>query len=367
MGNHFQKGLMWNSVWFESQTITQLQQPPFLPTGKAEETLNQQVLDFLHQWYDGNQHIELQTSGSTGKPKIIRVEKHQMVQSALMTGKYFGLQSGNTALLCLSPEFIAGKMMIVRAIVLGLNLIIQPLDALITAQTPVTFDFAAMVPLQVARLLRENLAIFQHIRTLIIGGSSLSAPIETALQSVSTQCWHTYAMTETVSHVAVRPINGPNKTSWFTPLEGISIFLNPAGCLCIDAPSIAAETIETNDLAEMDQGKFKILGRTDDVVISAGYKINLAQTEQKLGTVISQPFFLTSENHDESGQILVLFVEDKPSANSLHELSQKIDSVLHSAEKPRKIIQMPHFEYLGSGKISKHGTRLKHASDTFRL
>jgi len=364
MVNHIQRGLMWNSVWFEAQTITQLQQPPFITTGKSEETYNQQVLDFLHQWYDANHHIVLQTSGSTGKPKVIRVEKQQMVQSALMTGKHFGLQSGNTALLCLSPEFIAGKMMIVRAIVLGLNLMTQPFDALITAETPVIIDFAAMVPLQVARMLRENPLSFQHIRTLIIGGSSISTPIETALQSVSTQCWHTYAMTETISHVAVRPINGPDKTSWFTPLEGITIFLNPSGCLCIDAPSIVSETIETNDLAELEQGKFRILGRTDDVIISAGYKINLAQTEQKLGKVISQPFFLTSENHDESGQILVLFVEDNPSANYLHELSQKIESVLQAFEKPRKIIQMPHFEYLGSGKINKHGTRLKYESDT---
>ena len=88
------------------------------------EIENESVRDFLIEWFSDSPTVNLHTSGSTGKPKLIVAEKSRMIASARMTLDYLKLKNGDTALLCLSVNYIAGKMMIVRAIVGGLNLLI---------------------------------------------------------------------------------------------------------------------------------------------------------------------------------------------------------------------------------------------------
>ncbi|MBW6497827.1 MAG: AMP-binding protein, partial [Bacteroidales bacterium] len=176
----------------------------------TKNALNEKLFAFLQEWLNKDPRITLKTSGSTGTPKLMRIEKLRMLRSAQMTGQFFSLKPGMKALLCLSPEFIAGKMMVVRAMELGLDLITTNLEANPLNGLNQTVDFAAMVPLQVAHALRQQPEKFDLVKTLIIGGAALPIGIEDDLQNVPTACWHTYAMTETLSHVALRPVNGPN-------------------------------------------------------------------------------------------------------------------------------------------------------------
>ena len=78
---------------------------------------------FLEEWNNPSEFVEVKTSGSTGEPKRMMVEKRRMLNSARITCDFLGLHEGDTALLCMSTDYIAGKMMVVRSIERGLKLI----------------------------------------------------------------------------------------------------------------------------------------------------------------------------------------------------------------------------------------------------
>ena len=320
------------------------------------DPLLEKLRAFLREWLDENSQITLKTSGSTGPPKLIRIEKVRMIASARMTGDFFGLMPGMKALLCLSPDFIAGKMMIVRAMLLGLDLITASVEANPLKDLAQPIHFTAMVPLQVAGVLQHNPEKFSLTGSLIIGGGPLPPSLEEALQAVSTRCWHTYAMTETLSHVALRPINGPRRSEWFSPMEGVSLALDTRGCLVVDAPAVAPEKVITNDMAELDGQAFRILGRIDDVIISAGHKLHPALIEQKIGQLITTPFFLAAEPHPQAGQQLVLCIEGDFNEKDTSALMDQLKAILQPHELPRRILSIPRFKYLESGKIDRRGS-----------
>lgn len=311
---------------------------------------------FLSNWFNEETTLKLQTSGTTGPPKEIIVEKSKMVASARMTGDFFNLKEGDTALLCLSPDFVAGKMMIVRAIELKLNLLISDDFGYPSDGINQKVNFAAMVPLQVSNILKYDPKELQIVDKLIIGGSGISSNLENRLQGVKTNCWHTYAMTETLSHVALRKINGPDKSDWFQPLPDVSILLDERDCIVIDAPKLSIEKIATNDIAILNGNKFKVLGRYDDVIISAGNKLHPALIEKKLEQILSVPYFIGAEEHPEADQNLVLFVEGNASEFNLEHLKTKMEALLSKGEIPRKVVFKKEFKYIESGKIDKAKT-----------
>lgn len=324
---------------------------------KNEVSVRAKLFSFICDWFNDQPTLKLQTSGTTGAPKEITVEKSKMQESARMTGDFFYLKEGDTALLCLSPDFVAGKMMIVRAIELKLNLIVSddfghPLDGINQK-----VNFAAMVPLQVSNIFKKDPNQFQIIDILIIGGSGISSNLENQLQGVKTRCWHTYAMTETLSHVALRKINGSGKSEWFQPLPGVSISIDERDCIIIDAPKLSDERIFTNDIATLNGNKFKVLGRIDDVIISAGNKLHPALIEMKLESILPAPYFIGAEEHPEAGKNLVLFIEGSGKEVDLNDLQAQFAKVLPRMEIPRKIVFKKEFKYLESGKIDRAKTK----------
>ena len=170
---------------------------------KTKASYNCDIGSFLKQWLDQSKTITLNTSGSTGVPKTITMQKQAMVNSAIATGVYFNLKPKQRALLCLPAHYIAGKMMLVRAIVLGLELdSIEPksnLEIDINKQ----YQFTAMVPMQ----LEKNINKLNNIKTLIVGGAKVSSVLQSNLQTLKTAIFETYGMTETVSHIAVKQLN----------------------------------------------------------------------------------------------------------------------------------------------------------------
>ncbi len=109
---------------------------------------------FVAEWHNDDPCVVVHTSGSTGAPKPLMVEKRRMEASARITCHFLGLRRGDTALLCLPLDYIAGKMMVVRAITCGLNLIRVEPSGHPLAQVDAPIDFAAMVPMQVANSLK---------------------------------------------------------------------------------------------------------------------------------------------------------------------------------------------------------------------
>ena len=295
------------------------------------------VNDFLQEWNSPSETLLVHTSGSTGKPKPMWVEKQRMLNSAHITCDFLGLRPGDSALLCMSLDYIAGKMMVVRSIERKLRLFSvkpsgHPLsDESLAKMVEMDFDFVAMVPMQVYNTLqvpqeRERLSRIKH---LIIGGGAIDDALAEELRSLPGAVWSTYGMTETLSHIALRRLNGEEANEWYQPFDSVGVSLNSDGCLVIDAPLVCSEPLVTNDIAEIKQQEtsshssdassslktssphvlFRIRGRKDNVICSGGIKIQIEEVENLLRQHLDAPFLLAKKKDEKFGEIAVLVTE----------------------------------------------------------
>ena len=279
--------------------------------------------DFLSEWNNGSDRVLVHTSGSTGKPKPMMVEKKRMLNSARITCDFLGLNPGDSALLCMSLDYIAGKMVVVRSIERHLHLISVPPSGHPLKDVDEEITFAAMVPMQVYNTLQvpEERERLSRIRHLIIGGGAIDAALEQELQALSGNIaiWSTYGMTETLSHIALRRINGDESSEWYQPFDSVHISQTEEGCLVIDAPQVCAETLVTNDIVEIEpyiynkveKLRFRIKGRKDNVICSGGIKIQIEEVETLLKPHLEKPFMLAKKKDGKFGEIAVLLTEDE--------------------------------------------------------
>ena len=279
--------------------------------------------DFLSEWNNGSDRVLVHTSGSTGKPKPMMVEKKRMLNSARITCDFLGLKPGDSALLCMSLDYIAGKMVVVRSIERHLHLISVSPSGHPLKDVDEEITFAAMVPMQVYNTLQvpEERERLTHIRHLIIGGGAIDASLEKELQSLpgDIAIWSTYGMTETLSHIALRRINGDESSEWYQPFDSVHISQTEEGCLVIDAPQVCAETLVTNDIVEIEpyiynkveKLRFRIKGRKDNVICSGGIKIQIEEVETLLKPHLEKPFMLAKKKDGKFGEIAVLLTEDE--------------------------------------------------------
>ena len=267
--------------------------------------------EFLALWHNDSPLMEVHTSGSTGKPKTIWVEKNRMRASARMTCNFLSLRSGDTALLCLPLDYIAGKMMVVRAQERRLRLFSVPPsshplspESLRSAGSPQHIDLAAMVPLQAWNTLQcpaERQALCS-IRHLIVGGGAISAPLERELRTLPVHVWSSYGMTETLSHIALRPIG----EEAYTPLPGILLSQDVEGCLVVNAPELCPQPLVTNDIVHfVGENRFVVLGRRDNVICSGGIKVQIEEVEAWLQGLGIDWVTVTSRPDDRLGQAVV--------------------------------------------------------------
>lgn len=278
--------------------------------------------DFLAEWNNSNDTVLVHTSGSTGAPKPMRVEKRRMEASARITCDFLGLKPGNTALLCLPLDYIAGKMMVVRALTRNLQLISIETTGHPCLAMPDGIDFAAMTPMQVYNSLQTNdeRQRLMSIRHLIIGGGAVNDKLAAELRTFPNNVWSTYGMTETLSHIALRRISGSSATDWYTPFSTVRVSLNADGCLVIDAPEVCANTLVTNDLAEISaDGRFRIIGRRDNVICSGGIKIQIEEVERELAKLTDIPLIITKIPDERLGECVVLLTES-PDTDSLRSI-----------------------------------------------
>ncbi|WP_405397912.1 AMP-binding protein [Maribacter sp. Asnod2-G09] len=320
---------------------------------KEGEEFEKHIGEFLLDWIDDSPTISVQTSGSTGAPKTIVLKKVQMENSALATGSYFNLSPKSSALLCLPANYIAGKMMLVRAMVLGLDIhFVEPTSNPLE-NSKRSFDFGAMVPLQVANSLPE----LSLLHKLIIGGAPISASLRKEIKVITNASYETYGMTETITHIAVKPLNnGVVDEAPFSILPDVEISKDDRGCLVINAPKISDETVVTNDVIELvSETEFKWLGRFDNVINSGGIKLSPEQIEAKLSNIFDQAFFITSLPDAKLGEQLVLVIEGTVNEN---DVLKKVTSIplLSKYEVPRQIKTIPVFLRTDSGKVKRKET-----------
>lgn len=325
---------------------------------KEGEAFEEQIGSFILDWLKPSSYVEVKTSGSTGTPKKIRIKKEHMINSATATSKFFDLPANTTALLCLPATYIAGKMMLVRAMVLGWQIDTVPPSSNPLDHVFKRYDFCAMTPFQ----LDNSIGRLHLIKKLIVGGGAVSPRIQKMVRECATKVYETYGMTETVTHIAAKRLNPKNKKKQpkpFKVLPDIGISQDKRGCLMIKAPKLADKEIVTNDVVDIiTYKKFVWKGRFDNVINSGGVKLFPEEIERKLGKIIDHRFFVTSMPDDALGERLVLFVETAFSEESLTELQKKIADLntLEKYEVPKKIYLIEKFEQTSSGKIHRENT-----------
>ena len=302
---------------------------------------------FIDEWNNDSAYVEVKTSGSTGEPKRMLVEKRRMLNSARITCDFLGLKPGDTALLCMSTDYIAGKMMVVRSIERRLKLIEvppsgHPLDNGPWSMVNGQLSFAAMVPMQVYNSLqvpaeKERLMAIRH---LIIGGGAIDEEMEAELRSFPNAVWSTYGMTETLSHIALRRISGPEASEWYTPFPTVKLSTNDEGCLVIDAPEVCAQTLVTNDIVELKpDGRFRIRGRKDNVICSGGIKIQIEEVEQALKKYVRVPYIISKRKDPKFGEIVVLLTEGDTA--QVQTICQQVLPKYHQPKLYLKIDKIP--------------------------
>ena len=326
------------------------------------------VEEFKQSWEDESDSILVHTSGSTGKPKPMMANKQRMLNSARITCDFLGLRPHDTALLCMSLDYIAGKMMVVRSIERNLRLISvkpngHPLseeslpDGLL--QEIGHIDFAAMVPMQVYNSLQvpEERERLTHIRHLIIGGGAIDEALGKELATMPNAIWSTYGMTETLSHIALRRLNGTEKSDWYMPFDSVGVSLNEEGCLVIDAPLVCEHPLVTNDIAEIKNsphgGKplFRIKGRKDNVICSGGIKIQIEEVEDALRKNINVPFMIVKKRDEKFGEIGVLLTE----GHDLAHIKDICKATLPKYWVPRLFLHTDHLPMTETGKPKRTG------------
>ena len=309
--------------------------------------------EFLQEWHNDADRIWVHTSGSTGKPKPMYVEKRRMLASARITCDFLGLRPGDTALLCMPLDYIAGKMVVVRSLERGLRLISVPPTGHPLRDVEEPLSFAAMVPMQVYNSLqvqaeRERL---MQVRNLIIGGGAVDDALAQELRSFPHAVWSTYGMTETLSHIALRRLSGNEASDWYTPFESVRVSKDEEGCLVIDAPLVCDHRLVTHDRVVLspDGRHFRVLGRKDNVIDSGGIKIQIEEVEEAMKTFIYVPYLIKKGKDKKFGEIVVLLNE----ATDLTAIAETCKQVLPKYWQPRKYVLVDHLPYTETGKPAR--------------
>lgn len=309
--------------------------------------------EFLKEWRSSEPCIVAHTSGSTGKPKEIRLLKADMRASAALTNRFFGIGSGSTLLLCLSPGYIAGKMMIVRAEEAEAKLIVEtPSNRPLEHYSGPAIDLLAVVPSQ-ALWLAEHPELLRHVSNMIVGGGEIPPRLRSLLAQLPVNAYATYGMTETCSHVALSRIADPALP--FSALPPVTFSVDNRGSLAIDAPQFSFKHLQTNDIVDLlSPSQFRWRGRYDNVVNTGGIKVFPEEVERSIAPLMSQRFYISSRPSDKWGQELVLKLESDPlspdeEARMLHSLA----AVLPPFQRPKAVIAIPHFAETSSGKVKR--------------
>jgi len=323
----------------------------FLPS--VEESSRQKVLNFVKDWISIDKWLTVQTSGSTGEPKKIQLYKSKMKASANATATFFKFKENQTILLALSTDYIAGKMMIIRALESKMKIIVAPLQANpLLIDLPSKINFSAFVPMQVQTILadKKSKLNYQNIDKVIIGGGLINETLEHQIQTLKNENFATFGMTETISHIALRNIT--KKEKHYTALPNVTLKTDHNNSLIINAPQICNHLLKTNDCIELKNDRqFIWKGRLDFVINSGGVKVHPENIEKKILPFIpNNRFYVSSERDNLLGQKVVLKIESRTDFN-IENLNIKLNQNLTKFEQPKVIYIVHQFKETETGKI----------------
>lgn len=323
------------------------------------------VLEFCRNWLNGQQEFVVHTSGSTGLPKNITLSRPQLEASARRTVQALPLQPGDRTLVCLNVEAISGMMMLVRGLVADLHLtIIEPIaNPLAFSKPEQPFSFISLVPYQLQAIITNTPAkklILDFAKAILVGGAPVSPELEKQIKTIKAPVYLTYGMTETVSHIAWRRLNGESPAKYYKAFRDITLGQDERGCLTIKGDITQDQVIITNDLVNLLPGnQFEWLGRADNTINTGGYKVQLEKVEVILAqTLLNQNIagrsFVSSLPDTKLGSRVVAVVENEPcDKNTEMALRTELAQYLSKYELPKHFYYTREFEVTPSGKTDK--------------
>ncbi|MEJ8800441.1 AMP-binding protein [Pontibacter sp. H249] len=329
------------------------------------------TLEFCRSWLNGIQEFPIQTSGSTGTPKTIILSRAQLEASARRTISLLNLQEGDLMLVCLNTEYIAGMMMLARGFMADLQMVIvEPIGNPFTlVNRDDKIAFASFVPMQLQTILQEMpeaLPQLNNMKGILVGGAPVSPNLQRELQSIQAPVYHTYGMTETASHIALRRLNGTEAADYYQVLEGIKVGLDKRGCLTIKGDVTDNELLVTNDIVELlTKTRFKWIGRVDNVINSGGVKVQVEKVELAIAEAFvdltdSPRFFIAPQPDELLGEKVVLIMEGAAfSAEDETLLIERLRNKLPKFEVPKEVYYSPSFSETATGKLSRQRTLQK--------
>jgi o-succinylbenzoate---CoA ligase len=325
-----------------------------------EPTLDDWRRPVLETFYQllvkNNGALEVKTSGTTGPPKPMVIPREDLIASAKLTAETFDLKEGDRVLHCLPADHVAGRMMLVRAMVLGLDMhIINPRGSVLeNLRTEDRFRFAAMIPLQLHRIIQEDRArVERQFDTILLGGGPVSMALREDVRELDVKVYQGYGSTETVTHVAVRRLNGPTRSDRYHAIGDVTFAQDDLGRLVVNTPHLSTKTHITNDLADVPGPRtFRWRGRYDNVILSGGKKIFPEQLEERTGGLLPFPHFFMPIPDDRLGQAVCLVIEtEQRDPTVVQEVLDILAKILHPHEMPRRISATRKLRRTRTGKI----------------
>ncbi len=316
-------------------------------------------LQIIRDWLLGQTEFTFQTSGSTGTPKLCNFSRSRIIAGAQRTLNFFQIDHGATVLCCLNTEFVAGFMMIIRALVGQLNLIITDPSADPWEGIEDKIDFAAVTPMQIENGMRNHPEQITKVGTLLIGGAAIHPLLEKQLQTLPGRVYHSYAMTETLTHVALRMVHGQEKSDVYSALPGVSFTIDDRNCLIIHDNVLGIKELITNDIVELQDSKsFRWLGRYDNVINTGGIKIQTEHLETMIGDAlsghgISTNFCVISTDDIKLTNRLVLLMEIHDVGLGEKEIRNLLKNLLPRYHSPSEVIFVREIFLTKSGKVDQ--------------
>jgi O-succinylbenzoic acid--CoA ligase len=337
-----------------------------------QSEFEQHTLNFIKEWLTGAKIFSIKTSGSTGIPKILNITREQMIHSAVMTITALGLKKGDTALVCLNTQFIAGRMMLVRSLVGQMKIVALDPSSNPLSNNVQRFDFIALVPLQLQAILySENKNRLDYIKAILIGGARVDESQLKTIKTIKSPIYATYGMTETISHIALQKINEQPEESYFTTLPGIKINTDQRGCLVINAPYLY-DTVITNDLVKVHSDKtFSWIGRWDNVINTGGIKVSPEKIECEIQQIMdslkmNQTFLVSGISDHVLGEKIILIIEGKTDKKNWGKILTLCKQTFSKYEIPKEIFTLEKFIYTKNEKIDRKATLRATMAQDFR-
>jgi O-succinylbenzoic acid--CoA ligase len=201
------------------------------------------------------------------------------------------------------------------------------------------------------------------MHAILAGGAPLSAALEQRVRAIRAPVYHTYGMTETATHVALRRLNGKEASESFSPLPGVAIDVDERGCLRVKGPMTLNRWLQTNDRVELltsTPPAFRWLGRWDNVVNTGGVKVQVEAVEEALEQARAalglgeRRYFIAGLPDQRLGQAVTLVIEGEPLPRHTEEdLLDALRQRLEPHHSPRRVVYRASFAETATGKIDR--------------